>query len=106
MNKKIEQKIEENLNYSSIRDVDRSDAKKMAERRFTKLKASLSGQNAAKTRENVSRELRQSLKSNNESIVHCIDTNYESILRDLEIDFDFVSYPKNDIKVNINKKIN
>jgi hypothetical protein len=76
----------------------------MAERRFTKLKASLSGQNAAKTRENVSRELRQSLKSNSESIVYCIESNYESILRDLENDFDFISYPKNDIKVNINQK--
>jgi hypothetical protein len=77
----------------------------MAERRFTKLKASLSGQNAAKTRENVSRELRQSLKSNNESILHCIESNYESLFRDLEKEFDFISIPKNDIKVNINHNI-
>jgi hypothetical protein len=49
--------------------------------------------------------LRQSLKSNNESILHCIESNYESLFRDLEKEFDFISIPKNDIKVNINHNI-
>jgi len=71
----------------------------MAERRFTKLKASLS-ENAAKTRENVSRELRQSMTATNESLLYCIDSNYESTVRQLEQDFDFISFPDNDIKVN------
>ena len=56
----------------------------MSERRFTRLKASLSKETAAKTRETVSREIRQSLttSSNNESIyTHCIDSEYERNIR-------------------------
>lgn len=52
----------------------------MSERRFTRLKASLS-ETAAKTRETVSRELRQSLTVNQESLLNCIDVDYEQSVR-------------------------
>lgn len=52
----------------------------MSERRFTRLKASLA-ENAAKTRETVSRELRQSLNANQESFLDCIDCDYEKCVR-------------------------
>ena len=66
----------------------------MSERRFTKFKASLSKETAAKTRETVSRELRQSLSKTNanaitsnsnsispDGLVSCIETDYERSLR-------------------------
>lgn len=59
----------------------------MSERRFTRLKASLS-ETAAKTRETVSRELRQSLTANHESFLHCIDSDYEDSLRKLGQEFE------------------
>lgn len=55
----------------------------MSERRFTRLKASLSKETAAKTRETVSRELRQSMTtaSADASLIYCIDSDYERGLR-------------------------
>ncbi|KAF7494499.1 Dedicator of cytokinesis protein 9 [Sarcoptes scabiei] len=55
----------------------------MSERRFTRLKASLSEHGtAAKTRETVSRGLRQSLNSNNDSLfLSYIDNDYENNVR-------------------------
>lgn len=51
----------------------------MSERRFTRLKGSST---AAKARETVSRELRQSLSANHEAFLYCIDGNYEQTVRE------------------------
>ena len=55
----------------------------MSERRFTRLKATLSKETAAKTRETVSRELRQSMTSASNCVqdLHCIEPDYERSLR-------------------------
>lgn len=52
----------------------------MSERRFTRLKATLS-ETAAKTRESVSRELRQSMSHIQEASPDVIDANYEKFVR-------------------------
>src|SRR5699024_7965234 len=57
----------------------------MSERRFTRLKASLSKETAAKTRETVSRELRQSMSTASAAdtaLLYCIDGDYERSLRE------------------------
>ncbi|KAH9420409.1 Dedicator of cytokinesis protein 9 [Dermatophagoides pteronyssinus] len=60
----------------------------MSERRFTRLKQTLSEHGtAAKTRETVSREIRQSLNITNESTFHsCIESDYECKIRQWDQD--------------------
>ncbi|CAG2112733.1 unnamed protein product, partial [Medioppia subpectinata] len=71
----------------------------MADRKFTRLKASLS-ETAAKTRENVSRELRQSLvtETENESNED-FDENFELFFQ--QIEENSLSIPENDLKIDV-----
>ena len=75
----------------------------MAERRFTRLKASLS-ETAAKARENVSRELRQSLVSDCETSESVVDDDYELLARELEQQTG-IPFPDDDIDVKDDKPI-
>ncbi|XP_054168658.1 dedicator of cytokinesis protein 9-like [Oppia nitens] len=72
----------------------------MAERRFTRLKASLS-ETAAKTRENVSRELRQSMVSA-DSVADdaSVGEDYESFVRKESHRF-VERFPENDISIEV-----